>query len=287
MRFLFLLLCVLSPSVFAASPVANNNASEPVAIEADTQLEWLKADNKFRATGNVVITQGTTSIKGDNAEALYDAAKGPSALTEMIVTGNVIIKSDDNTATAEQATYNTITQIATLRGKHIVLTTPKASVTAQSGMDYDVANRKVTSKGPSVVTQGTDKIQSDQLTVWLTEKNEMKRAEARGHVIITQKTADGTNIAQAERGDYDAVGKQATLTGNVKLTQGQNHMQGDAATINLATGYSSLKNNAATGGRVRAIFNPEGSDNKMPTLKTALPNVTPKENFEQPFVTGR
>lgn len=291
MRFLVLLLCLLSPCAWAQSsnksPIPGGHSKAPVAIEADKQLEWIKEENKFRATGNVVITQGATTIKGDEAEATYDPAKGPSELTHMTVTGNVVITSNDNTITSATADYDAKTQIAELRGDTVTLKSPKAVVTSKTGMDYNALEHKAVSKGAAVVTQGADKIQADQLTAWLTDKNELSKAEARGHVLITQKNKDGTTIAQADRGDYDAVKKTAVLTGNVKLTQGQNHMQGDQATIDLATGYSTLKNDPATGGRVRAIFNSGGNDNFMPGVQSSVPSITPKQNFQQPYAVGK
>lgn len=290
MRLSASLLCLLlaaAPFSASAQVLPNGSSGKPVTIEADKELEWLRNENKFRATGNVVIIQGDTKITGDQAEASYDAAQGPSALTVMTVTGHVVITSSDNTITSETAEYDTRSQVAQLRGKAVVLKSPKATVTAQNGMDYFATERKAISKGPAVVTQGTDKIQADGMTAWLTEKNELQRAQARGHVLITQKNKDGTSIAQADSGEYDAVKKTAALTGNVKLTQGDNHMQGDKATIDLATGYSSLQNNAASGGRVRAIFNPNGGDNFMPNVQSAVPAISPKKEFEQPYAVGR
>lgn len=292
MRFFLILFLLIASAATAQTPQAAptnplpTNSDKPVEIEADQQLEWLRGDNKFRATGNVVITQGDTKIKGDQAEASYDAAKGPSSLTHMTVTGHVVITSKDNVIKSETADYDTRTELAELRGPVVTLTSPKAVVTSQTGMDYYAKERKAVSKGPAIVTQGEDKLQADTITAWLTEKNELHHAVAVGHVIITQKTKDGLSIAQSDRGDYDAVKKNAVLTGNVKLTQGDNHMQGDKATIDMVTGYSTLQNNAGSGGRVRAIFSSDGGKSAMPGMTNAVPTIKAKENFEQPYAVG-
>lgn len=285
----FLFLLFVAAPVWAQAPLPVKS-DKPVEIEADQQLEWLRNDNKFRATGNVVITQGDTIINGDTAEAEYDKTQGPSALTTMIVTGNVVIHTGENVIHAEEAQYDTRTEILNLRGKTVTLKSPSGDVTSVNGMDYFAKERKAVSKGAATVTQKTETLKAQSLTAWMNEKNELSRAEAVGNVVITQKTEDGTNIAQAQRGTYDAAKQIAVLTGDVKLTQGQNYMQGDKATINLATGYSSLQNNQGTGGRVRAIFTPDSDNGNavsvMPSLNQGMPAITPKKKFEQPYAVG-
>lgn len=291
--FFFLLLAFLQATAVHAQVPLQSKSDKPVAIEADQQLEWLRNENKFRATGHVTITQGDTVITGDEAEATYDAAQGPSALTLLTVTGHVVITAGENVITSETASYDTRTEVAQLRGSIVTLTAPKATVSAQTGMDYFARERKAVSKGPAVVTQGTDTLKARAITAWLTEQNDLSKATAQGNVIITQKAKDGTsNIAQADRGDYDAVKKTVSLNGNVRLTQGQNHMQGDKATMDLNTGYSALQNNPASGGRVRAVFTPAGDKEGDSSAKSfinssAIPTIAPKKDYQQPYAVGK
>ena len=59
---------------------------------------------------------------------------------------------------------------------------------------------------------------------------------ATGNVLIKPKK----EIARGDRGDYNTEKKSATLTGNVKLTRGDNQLNGNKAIVNMATGVSRM-----------------------------------------------
>ena len=257
----------------------------PVEIEADHQLEWLRGQNMYRGSGNVTITQGTTVIRGDTAEAHYDAAIGPSAMTEMIMNGHVTITDKDRVIHADHGTYHPATQQLVLTGQTITLNTPTMTVVSHESMEYNALDSKAVARGTAQVTQPGQNLQADVITAFLEkDSNTLQRVEAVGHVLITRdnKTKNDKDIAQAQRGVYDAVKNTVDLFGDVKMTQGANHMEGDHATVNLTTGYSTLKNAPGKGGRVRAIFT---SDKAAPAL-TALPMIDAKKNPEQPYALG-
>ncbi len=263
-------------------------SKQPVEIEASQQLEWLRDKNVYRATGNVVITQGVTIIKGDTAEAQYDPAIGPSALTIFTLDGNVVMTNADRIIKADHAVYDTRTQELTLTGNLITLNTETISVTAHKGMEYNAATGQATARGNAEVKDGTQNLKAETITAWLDkESNKLQRATANGNVLITHQGKDGTDIAQSNSAKYDAVKNIVELIGNVKLTRGTNHMQGDHATVDLTTGTSSLQNNAATGGRVRAIFTPGDSSAPLPNVKSSVPMIESKKQFEQPYAVGR
>ena len=67
-------------------------------------------------------------------------------------------------------------------------------------------------------------------------KAELRRVEAQGRVIITTKS----EVIRADRGDYNSETRLATLTGNVKLTRGDNQLNGQKAIVNLNTGVSRM-----------------------------------------------
>jgi lipopolysaccharide export system protein LptA len=247
---LFILLMLLM-----AAPALAEDA--PVSIEASGQLEWLRAENKYRANGDVLITQGTTTIKGDTAEAQYDPEKGQSALTLITVTGNVVITDKGNTITAGSAIYDTRTQTLSLRGGNVAVKSDQATVTA-SEMDYFAAERKAVAKGNAVATQENKKIKAGTITAHFSEGNKLEKAEASGNVTMTQTTAKGTDIAQSQFAQYDLNSERAMLKGDVKLTQGQNHMQGDMATMDMKTGVATMASDPRSTGRVRAVFTTDG-----------------------------
>jgi lipopolysaccharide export system protein LptA len=68
-------------------------------------------------------------------------------------------------------------------------------------------------------------------------KQQVKRMEAKGNVIVTQKdqTASGDN------GLFDVKANTVTLTGNVVVTQGQNVLHGERMVVNLTTGITRVE----------------------------------------------
>lgn len=269
-------------------PVQAYAQKAPVEIEASQQLEWLRDKNIYRATGDVVITQGDTVIKGDTAEAEYDPVTGPSDLTVFTVTGNVVMTKPNQTVHADKGIYDTRTELLILSGDTVTLKTPTMTITSKGGMAYDAAKGQATAKGNAHVHEASRDVKADTITAFMSKKdNKLERATADGRVIITMNGKEGKDVAQAQHGDYDLVKNTITLRGDVKLTRGTNHMQGDYATINLTTGVSSLQNNASKGGRVRAIFTSGDSATPLPNVTGTVPMVNSKKEFEQPYAVGR
>jgi lipopolysaccharide export system protein LptA len=79
---------------------------------------------------------------------------------------------------------------------------------------------------------------------------QIKRAEAKGDVRVTQKdqTATGDN------GVFDVKTNSVTLTGNVVVTQGTNVLRGDRMVVNLDTGVARVESDKTK--RVEGLFNP-------------------------------
>lgn len=81
-------------------------------------------------------------------------------------------------------------------------------------------------------------------------KQQIKRMEAKGNVIVTQKdqTATGDN------GLFDVKSNSVTLIGNVVVTQGQNVLNGERMTVDLKTGLTRVESSG--GGPVKGLFYP-------------------------------
>src|SRR5690606_33418330 len=118
-----------------------------------------------------------TTLKGDAAQAQYDPVKGPSALTIITVTGNVVIADKGNIITADSASYDTRSETLTLRGKNVTVKSDKATVTAQNGMDYFARERKAEARGRAEAMQDNKSIKADTITAWFSEKgNNLEKA---------------------------------------------------------------------------------------------------------------
>ena len=88
---------------------------------------------------------------------------------------------------------------------------------------------------------------------------QIKRAEARGDVLVTQKD----QTARGDNGVFDVKANNIVLTGNVVVTQGTNVLRGDQMVVNLTTGFTEVKS-GKTSGRVEGLFNPTTTPQTAP-----------------------
>ena len=94
----------------------------------------------------------------------------------------------------------------------------------------------------------------------------IKRLEARGDVVVTQKKETATgNI-----GIFDMKTNTVTLSGNVVMTQGKNILRGERLVVNLTTGVSRVESGRNGHGRVQGLFLPDkGAPEPIPGLNSA------------------
>ncbi|WP_245416743.1 LptA/OstA family protein [Undibacter mobilis] len=84
----------------------------------------------------------------------------------------------------------------------------------------------------------------------------IKRLEARGDVVVTQKEQTATG----ETGIFDMKTNTVTLTGNVIMTQGKNVLRGDRLVVDLTSGVSRVESGKNSRGRVQGLFLPSGGE---------------------------
>lgn len=88
----------------------------------------------------------------------------------------------------------------------------------------------------------------------------IKRLEARGDVVVTQKDQTATG----ETGIFDMPTNTVTLTGNVVMTQGKNILRGDKLIVDLASGVSRVESGKNGRGRVQGLFLPSSGGSEAP-----------------------
>lgn len=82
-------------------------------------------------------------------------------------------------------------------------------------------------------------------------QQKIKRLEARGAVVVTQKD----QAATGDLGIFDMKSNTVTLTGNpVVMTQGKNVLRGERLVVNLTSGVSRVE--SKNGSRVQGLFLP-------------------------------
>jgi lipopolysaccharide export system protein LptA len=84
-------------------------------------------------------------------------------------------------------------------------------------------------------------------------QQQIKRLEAKGGVVVTQKDQTVTG----ELGVFDMRTNTVTVSGNVAMTQGQNVLRGERLVVDLGTGVSRVESKAGQG-RVQGLFSAGG-----------------------------
>ncbi|HEY3795079.1 MAG TPA: LptA/OstA family protein [Bradyrhizobium sp.] len=97
----------------------------------------------------------------------------------------------------------------------------------------------------------------------------IKRLEARGNVVVTQKD----QVVTGETAVFDTKTNLVTMLGGVVLTQGKNVLRGDRLLVDMTTGVSRVESDS---GRVQGLFQSSGGQSNGPlTLPGAAPGPTP------------
>lgn len=130
-------------------------------------------------------------------------------------------------------------------------------------------DKRATFSGNVVVKQGDTTLRSKTLDVFYDQedsksgmkaaqpgpggKQSIRRLEAKGGVVVTQKEQTATGGT----GIFDMKSNTITMTGGVVITQGQNVLRGERLIVDVATGHARVE-----GGRVQGMFSPGSKDSK-------------------------
>jgi lipopolysaccharide export system protein LptA len=100
----------------------------------------------------------------------------------------------------------------------------------------------------------------------------IKRLEARGNVIVTQKD----QVVTGETAVFDTKTNLVTMLGGVVLTQGKNVLRGDRLLVDMTTGVSRVESDS---GRVQGLFQSSGQGGQaLPGSPQAAPPATANSN---------
>lgn len=102
--------------------------------------------------------------------------------------------------------------------------------------------------------KSANKGQMTQATPGPNGQQQIKRLEAKGGVIVTQKDQTVTG----DIGVFDMRTNTVTMSGNVVMTQGQNVLRGDRLMVDLGTGVSRVESGKSGTGRVQGLFHAGG-----------------------------
>jgi len=284
----------LAAQALRMGPSGNN---QPIEITADQGIEWHRETQRYIAKGNASAKQGDTAVNGDILIAYYRSQ--PNGGTEIFryeVQGRVRITNPGQTAVGDKGVYDVDSGVLVMTGSALKLTTPTDVITARDSLEYWEQKRIAVARGNAVAVNADRRMTGDILTTHFVEgrtppapppsaRNTNTRgqpANARGRPAPTPAAANtpggqrmqrvegfgnvhvstATDIVRADRGVYNADTSIAMMSGNVRITRGQNQLNGDFAEVNLSTGISRLLTSTDSGGdkRVRGLFVPQKAD---------------------------
>ncbi len=270
--FLWLGKFLLSATTYAQSvniPMANDDDTSPLVIEADDGLEWIPKQGKYIARGNARAARGKVTLQAEELIAHYrdtEAGQGQE-MVRLDAKGRVKIvalgkdqrgKLAKTIATGDMAVYHVKESVFVLNGKKLQMVSPQGILKARDSLEYWDKRQTAVARGKAVVIQNKQRLHADILTAYFTSPSadnqksntngqRIDRVDAIGNVHVSVSNA----IIRGDRGEYYPNTSVATLKGNVKITSNSNQLNGDTAKVNLKTGIYKL-----VGKRVKGLITP-------------------------------
>ncbi|WP_207461976.1 LptA/OstA family protein [Azospirillum sp. SYSU D00513] len=258
----------LAPSALAQGMPGMGEGKQPLEIDADQAIEWHQDVRAYVARGNASAKQGGSTVFADVLTAYYRQVPGQgNVVFQIVADGNARIVSPSQEVFGERAIYDVDKQVAVVTGRNLKLVTPEHVVTARDSLEYYEARDLAVARGDAVAVRGQDRITADVLIGQFKDgpdgASRMERLDGSGNVVVTTPT----DVARAEKMVYSIPDDTAVLIGNVKITRGQNQLNGQAAEMNMKTRINRVISGEQAGGRVKGLLIPgqTGPDPKAPS----------------------
>lgn len=246
----------------ASAQLFQEQGDDPVTIEADDGIEWVRDEKLYIARGNAKAVRGELTVSADTLTAAYRAKDGSgSEVYRLEAIGNVEITSTEDRAIGDRAVYDIDQEVIVLLGDTISFRNGVDTITARDSLEYWEGRRLAVARGDASAVREGQRIDADILTAHFGDgpegENRIEQVDAVGNVVITTPE----EVVRGNEGVYDVLREVATLTGAVRVTRGENQLNGERAVVNLKTGVSRMLPGTASGGRVKGLFTPEKENN--------------------------
>jgi lipopolysaccharide export system protein LptA len=223
---------------------------------------------------------------------------GSSEIYRLEAVGDVHIDTQTDHATGDRATYDIDQAVLLMTGHNLRVTTPNDTLTSRDSMEYWTQKHMAVARGAAViVTNDGRRISADVLVAYTTDNHpppgqpprpvatkvaaktgagpaapagdplaasgKLQKVEAIGNVTIRTQV----DYVSGDRGVYVPDTGIARVAGHVRITRGQNQLNGEEAEVNLKTNISRLLS-SPSGGRVQGLVMPNDT-----TAQGALPGT--------------
>lgn len=260
---LVMVLMALWPQVSLAQSLnitSGGGDGGPVEILADDGIEWQQDENIFIARGNARAIRGELNVNADLLRAYYYDNAGSTEIWRMDAEGSVVIRSPTESAFGDMAVYDVLKGVLVITGRDVRFVAGADTITAKKQLEYWESKQMAVARGDAVAIRGDKTMKADVLAAHFSRDNtgntKIHRIDAYDNVQIVT----ALDTITANRGVYNVVSGIADLSGDVKLTRGQNVLTGCKAKVNLNTNVSKLFScNDNSGTRVQGVFQPENN----------------------------
>ena len=272
--------------------IARGNARavrEGVTVTADRLIAWYR-----KKGGAEAKPQAGQPPPGAPAGLAADPDNGGNEIYRVQAEGNVHIFTETDQAQGDRATYDMDQAVLVMTGRNLKLTTPNEVLTARDDLEYWSQKHMAVARGEAVVvTKDARRISADTLVAYtsdapaqpgsptranatpgtgdpLASSGKLQKVEAYGHVSLRTPT----DTVTGDRAVYVPETGIARIGGNVRITRGQNQLNGAEAEVNMKTGISRLLSSttsSAGAGRVQGLVVPNDKTNPSfdPTAPTS------------------
>jgi lipopolysaccharide export system protein LptA len=286
------------------------SGSGPLEVYADQGLEVLQDAKMIIARGNTRSVRGNVTLTADVQIAHYrdkqpaagkaappakeaepkpspekpaagdDPMGSNSEVWRVEADGKVVIFTATQTAYGDHADYNIDEAVVVLTGNDLHVVTPTDLITAKDSLEYWEQRHQTVARGKAVEVRGDKRIQADVLVADFAENENKQMAiqQAHGydHVILTTPT----EVVTGDKADYLVETGIVTVTGSVKITRGDNQLNGGYAVVNLNTGISQLYPEpparvAGKGKQVTGLLVPQKKGGATAPTAAATPSKAP------------
>ena len=233
----------------------NQTRALPIEILADNGIEWQQDAQAYIARGNAKAQQGEVTVHADQLTAYYEkGADGSTQIWRIDADGHVRITTPQQTAYGKKGVYQVTKGVFVLTGSPRLVTKTDV-ITAKKSIEFIEAKSLAIARGDAVAIREDKRLRADVLTAYFVKgkggKNQVDRVDAYDNILIS--TPD--EIVRGRRGVYYTKTGIIVLRGSVKITRGNDQLNGESAEVNLNTGVSRLLSDGK--GQVRGIFQPK------------------------------
>lgn len=248
--------------------------------------------------GGVTPAAATAPSPQSASNALSDADNGDTEVYRLEADGHVRILTPTDEAVSDHAIYDIDQAVLVLTGRHMKITTPQDVMTARDSMEYWSQKHIAIGRGNALVVTNDGRRVSADVLVGYTKPDQnapggsaapqptkvaatqqanananadplaqsagkLEKVEAFGNVEV-RTIAD---TVRGDRGIYFPDTGLARIFGHVRITHGDNQLNGPAADVNMKTGIAHMV--SAPGGRVEGLLMPNDASNAAAGSKPA------------------